>query len=498
MEKRELVIIGAGPAGLTAAIYGKRAGLDVLLIEKGVPGGQINITEEIENWPGVLHATGPELGQMFRAHAEKFNTEFRDADVQRIELRDDKKIVVTAKGEVEAEAVIIATGAFFRRLGCEGEAEHIGQGVSYCAVCDGAFFEGEEIAVVGGGNSAVEEGEYLTNFASKVYIIHRRDEFRADRAAIERALSNPKIVPVWNSVVQSIEGNLAFVHGGPFANIAHGCNSVAATRAAMKLGDYAITEAGFGSDLGAEKFYNIKCRAAGLNPAAVVLVTSTKALKWHGGVPLPEIGKPNAEALKKGLCNLDAHVENLKRFGPNIVVSINHFHTDLDEELDIIRNRCAELGVRVALSDGFALGGKGAVDVARAVIEAAEDVHPLNFTYEADAPVMEKVEKIAKTIYGAAAVELAPAAAKDLKRLQDLGFDRLPVCIAKTPFSFSHDPKLLGAPKGFTLPVQRLILNAGAGFVVVTTGAIMRMPGLPKVPAAMSIDVKDGKITGLA
>ena len=177
----------------------------------------------------------------------------------------------------------------------------------------------------------------------------------------------------------------------------------------------------------------------------------------------------------------------------NIVVMGDNF-----EDMALAVNRCAELGVRVALSDGFALGGKGAVDVARAVIEAAEDVHPLNFTYEADAPVMEKVEKIAKTIYGAAAVELAPAAAKDLKRLQDLGFDRLPVCIAKTPFSFSHDPKLLGAPKGFTLPVQRLILNAGAGFVVVTTGAIMRMPGLPKVPAAMSIDVKDGKITGLA
>ena len=207
MEKRELVIIGAGPAGLTAAIYGKRAGLDVLLIEKGVPGGQINITEEIENWPGVQHATGPELGQMFRAHAEKFNTEFRDADVQRIEVRDEKKIVVTAKEEIEAEAIIYATGAFFRRLGCEGEAEHIGQGVSYCAVCDGAFFEGEEIAVVGGGNSAVEEGEYLTNFASKVYIIHRRDEFRADRAAIERALSNPKIVPIWNTVVERIEGD---------------------------------------------------------------------------------------------------------------------------------------------------------------------------------------------------------------------------------------------------------------------------------------------------
>lgn len=207
MEKRELVIVGAGPAGLTAAIYGRRAGLDVLLIEKGVAGGQINITEEIENWPGVQHATGPELGAMFRAHAEKFGTEFRDADVTRVEVRDGAKIVVTNKGEIEAEAIVVATGAYFRRLGCEGEAEHIGQGVSYCAVCDGAFFEDEEIAVVGGGNSAVEEGDYLTKFASKVYIIHRRDEFRADRAAVERALSNPKIVPIWNSVVEKIEGD---------------------------------------------------------------------------------------------------------------------------------------------------------------------------------------------------------------------------------------------------------------------------------------------------
>ncbi len=207
MEKRELVIIGAGPAGLSAAIYGRRAGLDVLLLEKGVPGGQINITEEIENWPGVEHATGPELAAMFRSHAEKFKTEFRDADVTAVEVRDGTKVIKTNKGEIEAEAVIIATGAYFRRLGCEGEAEHIGQGVSYCAVCDGAFFEGEEIAVVGGGNTAVEEGEYLTTFASKVYIIHRRDEFRADRAAVERALSNPKIVPVWNTVVEKIEGD---------------------------------------------------------------------------------------------------------------------------------------------------------------------------------------------------------------------------------------------------------------------------------------------------
>lgn len=207
MEKRELVIIGGGPAGMTAAIYGRRAGLDVLLLEKGATGGQINTTEEIENWPGVQHASGPELSNMFRDHALKFKTEIRIADVKKVELRGDSKIIVTDKGEIEAEAIVISTGAYFRRLGCEGEAEHIGQGVSYCAVCDGAFFEGEEIAVVGGGNTAVEEGTYLTTFATKVYIIHRRDEFRADRAAIERALSNPKIVPVWNSVVERIEGD---------------------------------------------------------------------------------------------------------------------------------------------------------------------------------------------------------------------------------------------------------------------------------------------------
>ena len=211
MEKHELVIIGAGPAGMSAAVYGRRAGLDVLLLEKGATGGQINITEEIENYPGVSHATGPELGNMLRDHALKFNTEIRIIDDSKVELRGDKKIVVTKKGdetnEIEAEAVIVATGAHFRRLGCEGEAEHIGQGVSFCAVCDGAFFEDLEVAVVGGGNTAVEEGCYLTKFASKVYIIHRRDEFRADRAAIEQAMANPKIEPVWNSVVEKIEGD---------------------------------------------------------------------------------------------------------------------------------------------------------------------------------------------------------------------------------------------------------------------------------------------------
>lgn len=301
------------------------------------------------------------------------------------------------------------------------------------------------------------------------------------------------------NLVQTLEGTPALVHGGPFANIAHGCNSVVATLAAMKLGEFAITEAGFGSDLGAEKFYDIKCRHAGLRPAAVVLVTSLKALKWHGGVALPEIGKPNMEALKKGLVNLDAHVANLKAFGPEIVVSMNHFYNDPEDEIAVLRARCEELGVRFAISDGFAKGGEGAEDVAKQVLEAAAaSTGELHFTVEDDDPIAVKVEKIAKRVYGAGSVSFSEAAKKDLKTLTDMSFGNLPVCIAKTPFSLTADPKALGAPKGFDLPVQRVILNAGAGFAVVTTGAIMRMPGLPKAPAAMVIDVKDGKITGLA
>ena len=231
MEKHELVIIGAGPAGMSAAIYGRRAGLDVLVLERAATGGQINITDEIENYPGVAHATGPELGEMLKNHALKFNTEIRMVDSSKVELRGDKKIVITKKGgatnEIEAEAIIVATGAHFRRLGCEGEAEHIGQGVSFCAVCDGAFFEDLEVAVVGGGNTAVEEGGYLTKFASKVYIIHRRDEFRADRAAIAQALANPKIEPIYNTVVEKIEGDgmvenlvLKNVRTGEISNLA--------------------------------------------------------------------------------------------------------------------------------------------------------------------------------------------------------------------------------------------------------------------------------------
>lgn len=301
------------------------------------------------------------------------------------------------------------------------------------------------------------------------------------------------------NLVQTLEGTPAFVHGGPFANIAHGCNSVAATKAALTMGEFAITEAGFGSDLGAEKFYDIKCRAAGLTPSAAVLVTSLRALHWHGGVALPEIGKPNMEALKQGLCNLEAHIDNLKAFGPAVVVSVNHFAGDDEAELKVLFDCAKAKGVRIALCDGFALGGKGAEDLAREVLAACEgDPKPLNYAYPEDADVVTKTKMVAERVYGAAGITLSDAAKKDLKRITDLGFDKLPVCIAKTPFSLTADPKKLGAPKGFTLPVARLILNAGAGFVVVTTGSIMRMPGLPKVPAALQIDVKDGKITGLA
>lgn len=301
------------------------------------------------------------------------------------------------------------------------------------------------------------------------------------------------------NLVQTLEGVPAFVHGGPFANIAHGCNSVVATRAAMTVADWAITEAGFGSDLGAEKFYDIKCRMAGLQPDATVLVTSLKALKWHGGIALPEIGKPNKEALIKGLPNLHAHIENLKRFGQKVVVSLNHFYNDPEEEIQIVRDECLALGVRFAVSDGFAKGGEGALDVARAVIEATnEGSEALDYAYQLEDELTDKIQSINTRIYGGKDIDLSPAALKDLTRLKELGFDKLPICIAKTPFSMSHEPALKGAPKDFTLPVQRLILNAGAGFIVVTTGAIMRMPGLPKKPAAYTIDVVDGKITGLS
>lgn len=301
------------------------------------------------------------------------------------------------------------------------------------------------------------------------------------------------------NLVQTLEGTPALMHGGPFANIAHGCNSVQATRLAMKLADIAITEAGFGADLGAEKFMDIKCRKAGISPDCVVLVATVRALKYNGGVPKTELNTPNMDALERGICNLDAHLDNMKKFGVPVVVAINAFPTDTAEEMEFIRKHCAERGVRVALSEVFAKGGEGGEELAREVLtvldEGKADFHML---YEDELPLEEKIRKIAKDIYGADGVTFAPAAHKELMNITDMGYGTLPVCIAKTQYSLSDDASLLGRPSQFVVSVRSARLAAGAGFVVVETGAVMTMPGLPKVPAAEKIDVDNaGVITGL-
>lgn len=301
------------------------------------------------------------------------------------------------------------------------------------------------------------------------------------------------------NLVQTLEGTPALMHGGPFANIAHGCNSVQATRLAMKLADIAITEAGFGADLGAEKFMDIKCRKAGISPDCIVLVATVRALKYNGGVPKTELNAPNMAALERGICNLDAHLDNMKKFGVPVVVAINAFPTDTAEEMEFIRKHCAERGVRVALSEVFAKGGEGGEELAREVLtvldEGKADFHML---YEDELPLEEKIRKIAKEIYGADGVTFAPAAHKELANITDMGYGRLPVCIAKTQYSLSDDASLLGRPSQFVVSVRSARLAAGAGFVVVETGAVMTMPGLPKVPAAEKIDVDNaGVITGL-
>lgn len=301
------------------------------------------------------------------------------------------------------------------------------------------------------------------------------------------------------NLVQTLEGTPALMHGGPFANIAHGCNSVQATRLAMKLADIAITEAGFGADLGAEKFMDIKCRKAGISPDCIVLVATVRALKYNGGVPKTELNTPDMSALERGICNLDAHLDNMKKFGVPVVVAINAFPTDTAEEMEFIRKHCAERGVRVALSEVFAKGGEGGEELAREVLtvldEGKADFHML---YEDELPLEEKIRKIAKEIYGADGVTFAPAAHKELANFTDMGYGRLPVCIAKTQYSLSDDASLLGRPSQFVVSVRSARLAAGAGFVVVETGAVMTMPGLPKVPAAEKIDVDNaGTITGL-
>ncbi len=301
------------------------------------------------------------------------------------------------------------------------------------------------------------------------------------------------------NLVQTLEGNPALIHGGPFANIAHGCNSVRATKLAMKLADYTITEAGFGSDLGAEKFFDIKCRCAGLKPDCTVLVATIRALKYNGGVAKPDLTKENVEALEKGIVNLGVHIENLKKFGVPVVVAINHFYTDTDAEIAVVKDYCEQHGAKVAFSDVFLKGGEGGIELADAVVGTIESTRseykPL---YDEKLTVREKLDIIAKEIYRADGVNFTPKAAKALKEIEALGLDRVPVCVAKTQYSLSDDPAKLGKPEHFTITVIDVRASAGAGFVVVYTGDVMVMPGLPKVPAADNIDVDaDGKITGL-
>lgn len=301
------------------------------------------------------------------------------------------------------------------------------------------------------------------------------------------------------NLVQTLENVPAIIHGGPFANIAHGCNSVMATQTGLKLADYTITEAGFGADLGAEKFFDIKCRYAGLKPDAAVIVATVRALKMHGGVPKTELKNPNVEAVKKGLVNLEKHIENVKKFGVPCVVAINIFAQDTAEELEAVREHCAKHGVNVALSDVFAKGGEGGIDLAKEVIALADSgeskfapIYPLEMSLKG------KIETIAKEIYGADGVNYTKEADKALKEFEELGYGNLPICMAKTQYSFSDDPALLGRPSGFKITIRNCRIAAGAGFIVVLTGDVMTMPGLPKVPAAEKIDVTDdGVISGL-
>ena len=301
------------------------------------------------------------------------------------------------------------------------------------------------------------------------------------------------------NLVQTLEGTPAFVHGGPFANIAHGCNSVIATKMAMKLGDYAITEAGFGADLGAEKFLDIKCRMAGLNPDAVVVVATVRALKMHGGVAKTDLGSENLEALGAGLPNLLRHVSNIKDvYGLPCLVAVNRFPTDTDAEIALVIEKCKSLGVNVVLSTVWAEGGKGGMALAEEVVKLCEQPHDFRFSYSIEGSIEDKIEAIVKNIYRGDGVVISPAAKKEIDKLTSLGFDKLPVCMAKTQYSFSDDMTKLGAPENFTVTVRNVKVSAGAGFIVALTGDIMTMPGLPKSPAAERIDVDDdGKISGL-
>ena len=335
-------------------------------------------------------------------------------------------------------------------------------------------------------------GEILVAYTYSGEPVYAKD-LKAEGAMT--ALMKDAVMP---NLVQTLEGTPAIMHGGPFANIAHGCNSVRATRLALKLADYCITEAGFGSDLGAEKFFDIKCRLSGLKPSAVVLVATVRALKYNGGGPKAELSAENLEALEKGVANLKAHIENMRKYQVPVVVAINRFLSDSDRELQLIEKTCADCGADFAMTEVFAKGGEGGKALAQKVVAACEK--PSNFTpiYSGQLTIAEKVETLAKEIYGADGVTYTAAAQKALKEIQALGGDRLPVCVAKTQYSLSDNPALLGRPKGFQITVRDMKLSNGAGFVVIYTGDIMTMPGLPKVPAAEKIDVTaDGVIEGL-
>ena len=302
------------------------------------------------------------------------------------------------------------------------------------------------------------------------------------------------------NLVQTTENTPAFVHGGPFANIAHGCNSISATQMALTYGDYVITEAGFGADLGAEKFFNIKCRKAGLSPKLTVIVATAQSLKLHGGVPEKEIKEPNIEGLKNGFANLDKHIENMKSFGQQVIVTFNRFATDTDEEIALVAEHCEEKGVGFAMNNVFAEGGEGVTELARLVVDTIENhpSAPLQYTYDLNDPIRTKVQKVAQKIYGASSIVYTTLADKKLRQIESLGISHYPICIAKTQYSFSSDPKAYGVAKDFELKVRDVIINNGAEMIVVVMGEIMRMPGLPKEPQARKIDIVDGMIEGLS
>lgn len=302
------------------------------------------------------------------------------------------------------------------------------------------------------------------------------------------------------NLVQTTENTAAFVHGGPFANIAHGCNSIIATKMALSYGDYVITEAGFGADLGAEKFFDVKCRKAGLSPKLTIIVATAQSLKLHGGVPEDKIKEPNVEGLKNGLPNLDKHIENMKRFGQEVIVTFNRYATDTDEEIAMVAEHCREMGVGFCMNNVFADGGKGGEELAKLVVETIEKSPsaPLKFIYEDGDSVRTKIEKVSSQIYGAKGVTYSPAAVKKIKQIETLGISHYPICIAKTQYSFSADAKAYGVAKDFELNVRDVVINNGAEMIVIIMGDIMRMPGLPKVPQAQKIDIVDGNIEGLS